>query len=113
MPRMLPRPATFTEAPRLQGPPTQIVIEEIVEFLKRCHWSLQEIAYVRPRLPRWERYLRSRGITVIPGPQAYWSEEEDRAHDHLFLLMMGGSEGTDPWIAHRQRDITGVRPPKS
>jgi len=49
------------------------------------------------------------GVTVIPGPQAYWSEDEDRAHDHLFLLMMWGGQVTDPWIAHRQRDITGVR----
>jgi hypothetical protein len=49
------------------------------------------------------------GVTVIPGPQAYWSEDEDRAHNHLFLLMMGGGQGIDPWTAHRQRDITGVR----
>ncbi len=88
------------------------MIEQIVEFLRRCHWSEAEIAYGRPRLPRWERHLRRMGVTVIPGPQAYWSEEEDRAHDHLFLLMMGGGDGTDPWIAHRQRDLTGVRTSK-
>jgi hypothetical protein len=52
------------------------------------------------------------GITVIPGPHAYWSEEEDRAHDHLFLLMMQAGNGTDPWIEHRQRNLTGVRPYK-
>lgn len=89
------------------------MVEEIVQFLRRSGWSESEIAYVDPRLPRWERHLRRIAVTVIPGPQAYWSEDEDRAHDHLLLLMMGGGQGTDPWIAHRQRDITDVRPPKS
>lgn len=31
------------------------MVDQIVEFLKRCYWSPQEIAYVRPDLPRWER----------------------------------------------------------
>jgi hypothetical protein len=85
------------------------MVEEIVQFLRRSYWSESDIAYVRHRLPGWERHLRRMGVSVIPGSQAYWSEEEDRAHDHLFQLMMGGRKG---WIAHRQRDITGVRPPK-
>jgi hypothetical protein len=91
------------------------MVEEIVEFLRRCYWSPQEIAYVRPHLPRWERHLRRMGVTVIPGQQAYWAEEEDRAHDHLFHLMMnaGDGTGTPEWIRHRQRDIIGVRLPKS
>jgi hypothetical protein len=89
------------------------MVDQIVDFLKRSYWSPEEVAYVRPRLPRWERYLRSRGITVIPGTQAYWTEEEDRAHDHLFLLMMNAGDGTPEWIKHRQRDLTGVRPPKA
>jgi hypothetical protein len=88
------------------------MVEEIVEFLRRSGWSPQEVDNVRRDLPRWERYLRSRGITVIPGPQAYWSEEEDRSHDHLFLLMMQAGNGTDPWTEHRQRNHTGVRPYK-
>jgi len=83
--------------------------EAIVGFLSRCGWSQEEIAYVRHSLPRWERHLRRMGITVIPGPQAYWSEAEDRAHYHLFLLMMQAGPGTPSWIQHRQRDITGVR----
>ena len=87
-----------------------MMVEEIVRFLSRSGWSQQEVALVRPDLPRWERHLRSRGITVIPGAQAYWSEAEDRAHDELFLLMMQAGNGTDQWIEHRQRDITGVRP---
>jgi hypothetical protein len=41
------------------------MVEEIVEFLTRCRWSPEEIAYVRPDLPRWERYLRRMGIAVI------------------------------------------------
>jgi hypothetical protein len=89
------------------------MVEAIVDFLRRCHWSEQEIAYVRHRLPGWARHLGRMGITVIPGPQAYWSEAEDRAHDHLFLLMMQAGSGTPAWIQHRQRDITGVRPAKS
>jgi len=88
------------------------MVEKIVAFLTRSGWSEQEIHFVRHRLPAWERHLRTMGITVIPGPQAYWSEEEDRAHDHLFLLMMQAGNGTDPWIEHRQRNLTGVRPYK-
>ncbi len=85
------------------------MVEEIVGFLMRSGWSEHEIAYVRHRLPDWERHLRKMGVTVIPGPQAYWSEEEDRAKDHLFHLMMHAGSGTPEWIKHRQRDITGVR----
>lgn len=88
------------------------MVEHIVEFLVRCHWSPQEIALVRHDLPRWERHLRRRGITVIPGPHAYWSEEEDRSHSELFLLMMQAGHGVDGWTEHRQRDVTKVRPPK-
>ena len=69
-------------------------VEQIVEFLGRCRWSPQEIAYVRPHLHRWERHLRNMGVAVIPSASAYWSEEEDRSHDHLFHLMMNG--GTAP-----------------
>jgi hypothetical protein len=89
------------------------MVEQIVDFLKRCDWSPQEIAYVRPDLPRWERHLRRMGVTVIPSAQSYWSEEEDRAHDHLFLLMMQAGHGADPWTEHRQRNLTGVRPHKA
>ena len=88
------------------------MVEEIVKFLRRSRWSEQEIRYVRHRLPDWGRHLRKMGVTVIPGPQAYWSEEEDRAHDHLFHLMMNAGDGTPEWIKHRQRDITHVRPYK-
>jgi hypothetical protein len=85
------------------------MVEEIIEFLSRSGWSQEEVAYIRHDLTRWERHLRRRGITVIPGPQPYWSEAEDRAHAELLLLMMQAGKGTDPWIEHRQRDITGVR----
>ena len=67
---------------------------------------------MRRRLPGWERYLRIRGITVIPGPQAYWSEAEDRAHDLLILMMMQAGTETPAWIQHRQCDLTAVRPYK-
>jgi len=67
---------------------------------------------VRHDLPRWERHLRRRGITVVPGPQAHWSDEEDRSHSELFLLMMQAGHGVDGWTEHRQRDITNVRPLK-
>jgi hypothetical protein len=85
------------------------MVQEIVKFLSRLGWSQEEVAHVRHDLPRWERHLRRRGITVIPGPQPYWSDAEDRAHAELFLLMMQAGKGTDPWIKHLQRDITGVR----
>jgi hypothetical protein len=88
------------------------MVDEIVGFLERCRWSPQEIAYVRPHLPRWERHLRNMGVTVIPSANAYWSEEEDRSHDHLFHLMMNAGNATPEWIKHRQRDLTGVRRPK-
>ena len=88
------------------------MVGEIVEFRRRSGWRQWEIEYVRHRLPDWERHLRRMGVTVIPGPRAYWSDAEDRAHDHLFHLMMHAGNGTPEWIKHRQRDLTGVRPPK-
>jgi hypothetical protein len=88
------------------------MVEEIVGYLRRSGWVPQEVEYVLPDLPRWERHLRRRGITVIPGPQAYWSEAEEQAHNELRLLMMQAGKGTDPWIEHRQRNLTGVRPYK-
>jgi len=88
------------------------MVEEIVGFLSRSGWSQEEVVYVRHDLPRWERHLRRMGVTVIPSAHAYWSEEEDRAHDHLFLLMIQAGHGTDPWIEHWQRNLTGVRPSK-
>jgi hypothetical protein len=89
------------------------MVEQIADFLKWCYWSPQEIEYVRPHLPRWERHLRRMGVTVIPSANPYWSEEEDRAHDHLFLLMMQAGHGVDPRTEHRQRNLTGVRPHKA
>jgi hypothetical protein len=86
------------------------MVEEIEAFLVRSGWSPREVALVRHDLPRWERHVRRRGITVVPGPQAYWSEEEDRSHSELFLLMMQAGHGVDPWTEHRQRDVTNVRP---
>src|SRR2546430_16856856 len=88
------------------------MVEEIVGFLIRSGWSEQEVAYVRRDLPRWERHLRRQGISVIPGPQAYWSEAEDRAHDHLFLMMMQAGGGTPDRIKHRQRGLPRFSPPK-
>ncbi len=88
------------------------MVEEIIAFLVRSGWPRHEIEIVRHDLPRWERHLRRRGITVIPGPQAYWSDEEDRSHSELFLLMMQAGHGVDRWTEHRQRDLTDVRPAK-
>lgn len=67
---------------------------------------------MRHRLPRWEHYLQKRGVTVIPSSNAYWTEEEDRAHTELFLLLMQAGNATPRWIAHQQRNLTGVRPYK-
>src|SRR5256885_16431177 len=88
------------------------MIEEIVEFLSRLGWSEEEVAYVRHDLPRWERHLRRRGITVIPGPEPYWSEAEDRAHAELFLLMMQAGEGNERRGQHQPRESTRGRRPR-
>jgi hypothetical protein len=86
------------------------MVKEILAFLVRSGWSPPEVALVRHDLPRWERHLRSRGITVVPGP-GYWSDEEDRAHSELFMLMMQSRHSVDSKTEHKQRDITEVRPP--
>ncbi len=88
------------------------MVAEIVPFLVRSGWSQEEAAYVRHDLPRWERYLRSRGITVIPRPTGLLVRRGGSIADHLFLLMMQAGNGTDPWTEHRQRNHAGVRPYK-
>ena len=90
------------------------MVEQIVRYLRRSGWVQQSVEKVLPDLPRWERHLRSRGITVIPHlPSRSWSAATSRAHNELILLMMQAHRERDGSREHDHRNLTGIRPFKS
>lgn len=91
----------------------QIMIGEIVDYLRRSGWVQQSVERVLPDLPRWERHLRSRGVTAIPHlPSRSWSPANSRARNELILLMMQASQERDKSREHAHRNLTRVRPYK-
>jgi hypothetical protein len=88
--------------------------DDIVRYLWRSGWVRQSVERVLPDLPRWERHLRSRGITAIPPlPSRSSASAESRHHNELSLLMRQGSMVRDPTIEHQLRNLTGTRPYKT
>ncbi len=89
------------------------MVEEIARYLRRSGWVQQSVERVMPDLPRWERHLRSRGVTVIPHlPSRSWSPANSRAHNELILLMMQAHRERDGSREHAHRNLTMVRPYK-
>jgi len=84
--------------------------QDIIEYLRRSGWVTQSVDAVLPEIPRWERQLRSRGVTAIPrlGVRS-WSAVEARAHNEINLLMRQASRQRDPTFEHRLRNLTGIR----
>jgi len=84
--------------------------QDILHYLRRSGWVTQSVEAVLPQLPRWERHLRSRGVTAIPrlGVRS-WSPAESRAHSELNLLMRQASRQRDPAFEHHLRNLTGIR----
>jgi hypothetical protein len=89
------------------------VVEDIVWYLRRSGWVAQSVEGVLPDLPRWEKRLRSRGVTAIPllGSRS-WSPAEARAHNELNLLMRQAAKVRDPSMEHQLRNLTRIRPYK-
>jgi hypothetical protein len=88
--------------------------DDIVNYLRRSGLAHQSVEAVRPDLPRWERHLRSRGVTVIPHlPSRPWSPANSRAHNELTLLMMQAHRERDGSREHEHRNLTRIRPYKS
>jgi hypothetical protein len=91
------------------------MIDEIVDYLRRSGWVTQSVDAVLADLPRWERRLRSRGVSAIPrlGSRSFWSPAASRAHNEINLLMRQASRDRDASIEHELRNLTGTRPYKS
>lgn len=90
------------------------MVDDIVRYLRRSGWVTQSVEAVLPDLPRWERHLRSRGITKVPQLGARtWSPAEARADNLLNLLMKQASRERDATATHQLRNLTGTRPYKS
>lgn len=88
--------------------------DALVTYMYRSGWVYQSVEKVRPDLPRWERQLRSWGVTAIPPlPSRSWSHAESRAHNLLNLLMKQGSQVRDKSFEHYLRDLARIRPYKS
>ncbi len=87
------------------------MVEEIVKYLRRSGWVSQSVKMVLPDLPRWERYLRSRGVTSIPplGSRSWSPRTASRAYNELNLLMRQASRDRDSAIEHQLRNLTGIR----
>lgn len=68
---------------------------------------------LRPRLPRWERFLRMRGHASVPNLQLarqwYWAEI--RAGNDINLLINEAAKNQR--MAHELRNLTGTRPHKA
>ena len=84
--------------------------DDIINYLRRSGWVTQSVEAVLAQIPRWERHLRSRGVTAIPrlGVRS-WSAAEARAHNELNLLMRQASRERDAAFEHYLRNLTGIR----
>jgi len=70
---------------------------------------------MRPRFPRWERHLRSRGHAAVPNLRLapWWTFAESQAGNDLDRLINEGASGPhNKRIAHELRNLTGIRPYK-
>lgn len=86
---------------------------DIIKYMYRSGWVFQSVEAVRPKLPRWERLLRTSGVTAIPTlPSRSWSAADSRAHNMLNLLMRQASKDRDKPLEHGLRNLTRVRPYK-
>jgi len=87
--------------------------DDIIHYLYRSGWVRQSVDAVGDQLPRWERRLRSPGITAISRlPSRSWSRKESRAHNQLNLVMRQASRERDSALEHQLRILTAVRPYK-
>jgi hypothetical protein len=88
--------------------------DAIVKYMYRSGWVYHSVELVRPDLHRWERQLRSWGVTAIPPlPSRSWSHADSRAHNLLNLLMRQASRKRDQSSEHYLRKLSPeVRPYK-
>jgi hypothetical protein len=90
------------------------MIEDIERYAidSGCGASLDKM---RPRFPRWERHLQSRGHKAVPNLRlaTRWTPEESRAGNDLDRLINEGAKGPhNKRMAHELRNLTGIRPYK-
>lgn len=82
----------------------------MVRFMLQSAWTWLSIQRVWDDLPRWERRLRGRGVTIVaPLGQAVWSHERSKGHNEMVLLMMQSRMERDSAAEHHQRNLTAAR----
>jgi hypothetical protein len=93
--------------------PRPALRDQMVHFMLQSAWTWLSIQSVWDDLPRWERRLRSRGVTFVsPLGQPVWSHERSKGHNEMVLLMMQSQMERDAAAEHHQRNLTGARPYK-
>jgi hypothetical protein len=85
------------------------VVDDIRRWLRRSGFVAQSLAAVEKDLPRWELFLRERGVTRIP-PMPSRDPRDARATDLLCLLVEQAKASPDANKAHVYRNLSGVRP---
>jgi hypothetical protein len=89
--------------------------DQIVDFLRRSGCVPQSVEALSPKLDRWERHLRLRGVDCIPqlGAKSECSPTETcRAHNEMSLLMQQAASQRKSTSEHELRNLTGIRPYK-
>lgn len=85
------------------------VVDDIRRWLLRSGFVAQSLDAVEKDLPRWERYLRERGVTRIP-PFPSRDPRDARATSLLCMLVEQAKASTDGDKAHHLRSVTNTRP---
>jgi hypothetical protein len=84
-------------------------VESVESYAVFSGLAAQSVEALRPKFPRWARYLRDHGVTRIPK----WPLTADaHACNLLNLLIRQGSKERNASIEHDLRNLTRIRPYK-
>jgi len=87
------------------------VVDDIRRWLLHSGMGASSVAALERDLPRWERRLRAKGITVVTPPTV--RGPADRSADNwLSLWAMQRKPVRDSAQEHAHRNLTGTRPYK-
>jgi len=100
------------------------MIDDLMRFLRLQGVTPAGIHSVEPKLPDWERFLRSRGVTEVPDMLAATGWTRQQADDYFQVMTLFSQESQAQhkrlkiprqqermiaeW-AHKIRDVSGVR----
>jgi hypothetical protein len=84
------------------------VLDEIRRWILHSGVGASSPALLEPDLPRWERRLRAKGITIVT-PPTFRGPHDRRADDWLSLWVMQRMAVRDAAREHALRNHTGTR----